>query len=109
MTELVPSNKELLNAFADYLNAGPTQLELTITTKVVGARAVELRRYVEQRSQLLQGHSKEEIWDVMDSHARSHALHGMTSKDRSLYPEDSFERAVLEAFLGFLQFKEATR
>lgn len=119
------SNEELLDAFAGYLDAalnmnlGAAQIkEIRAIPKdadwlrdaLRGYRNVQQAYGLRLRSDafLDPERTRQKALAVVKSYAASHPLQGMTRKDySSLYPERSFERAALGAFVGFLQILQA--
>jgi len=128
------SNEELLNAFADYLDAA-LNMDLDAQIKEISnvpndGRGPDRRAALRCHRNALQAHklwhspdvprgkdekdrkdrTKQKALAVVKSYAATHVLQDMTRKDYcSSSPERSFERAALGAFFGFLQILQATR
>jgi hypothetical protein len=118
---ILMSDEELLNAFADYLDAALNmnlEAQILEILKAQGDRvALRCQRNAQQafglrlRSDAFFNaeQTKQKTLAVLKSYAASHPLRGMKRKDYcASYPERSFERAALGAFFGFLQILQAT-
>lgn len=117
------SDKELLDAFADYLDAA---LNMDLGAQIAeilnvkdNAALLRCHRYAQQAYNLRfhrdafplnPERTKEKALTAVKSYSTSRTLQGMTRKDYcSFTTERSFERAALGALFGFLQIKQTTR